>query len=195
MLVEQAVHQVETFGFSYFAIENTDILLDELTYFGATVPQLPQHLLDEGNLVIALLPFLAGWDVLEQVKHPQELDEVRMSAIETGAQPPQIVGQQSIIGLDADRETEIVVVNGQSLLAVTQLQFTAFQAVAVELAEKGRQHPTADSFVQMVPVDIEELVIERVRAIFQHIHQHPVLAVESHVIGHDILHPADALFL
>ena len=85
--------------------------------------------------------------------------------------------------------------NGQSLLAVTQLQFTAFQAVAVELAEKGRQHPTADSFVKMVPVDIEELVIERVRTIFQHIHQHPVLAVEGHVVGHDILHPADALFL
>ena len=195
LLVEQAIHQVEAFGFSHFAIENTDILLDELAHLGATVPQLPQHLLDEGNLIVALLPFLAGRDVLEQIKHPQELDEVRMSAIETGAQPPQIVGQQSVIGLDADREAEIVVVNGQSLLAVAQLQFTAFQAVAVELAEKGRQHPTADAFVQMVPVDVEKLVIERVRAIFQHIHQYPVLAIESHVVGHDILHPADALFL
>ena len=45
----------------------------------------------------------------------------------------------------------------------------------------------------MVPVDVEEIVIARIWAIFQHIHQHPILAIEGHVVGHNVLHPTDLM--
>ena len=194
LFAEQAVQQIEALGLAGLAIKDPDIFLDELMHLGTAVPQLPQHLLDKGNLVVALLTLLAGRDVFEQVEHAQELDEVWMTALEPGAQPSEIVGEQPVVGFDADRKAEIIVVNGEPLLAVAQLQFAAFQTVAVKLAEKRRQHPAADALVEVVPVDIEKFMVGRVRTVLQHVHQHPVLAVERHVVGHDVLHPADTQF-
>ncbi len=46
----------------------------------------------------------------------------------------------------------------------------------------------------MVPADVEKRVEFRSGAVFEHIRQHAVVGVEGHVVGNDILQPAEALF-
>ncbi len=45
----------------------------------------------------------------------------------------------------------------------------------------------------MLPVNVEGAEVARMRAVLQHVHQHGVLRVESHVVGHDVLQPAHPL--
>ena len=42
----------------------------------------------------------------------------------------------------------------------------------------------------MIPVDIEIVEVGRGRPVFQHVHEHSILTIVGHVVGHDVLNPA-----
>ncbi len=91
-----------------------------------------------------------------------------------------------------DRETQFKVVDRQSVLAILQRDFSVLQAFAVEAAEKRREHFSSHAFVGMLPIDIEKIKERRSFAVFQDVHEHAVLPIVGHVIGHDILDPTQS---
>src|SRR5581483_2865823 len=192
LLRQQPVEQVEAFRVAFDAVEARDAGVEMIANGGRGAVKLPEHLLDETDLIGALGALLSGREIFERVDHAEKLDVVGLLRPEPASEGGQIAGQNVAVGFDVDRQGEREIADAQSLLVVAERDLALLQTLAVKRAEKRREDFAAHAFVGVLPVDVEKIAVARRRAVFQHVHQNFILAVVGHVVWHDVLHAAQA---
>ncbi len=134
---------------------------------------------------------LSGRDVFQRVEHAQELDVVEMIGADPPSERRQIVGQDLAVGFDVDRQGQRKIDDVQATFIVAQTDFAVLQALAVEAAQERREHLPFHALIGMIPLNVEEVGVGRSRTVLKHVHEQPVLRIVGHVIGHDVLQPAE----
>ena len=65
--------------------------------------ELPEHALDEQDLIGSVAVFLCRWNIFQSVKHAEEFDEIEILGAETFFERIEIVRQQLAVRFDVER--------------------------------------------------------------------------------------------
>ena len=109
------------------------------------------------------------------------LAELRPHLLQPGA-------EHVLVGARVQGEAVVVVADGEGPALVLELQLTPVQHHAVLVAEDREQDLVPQLGLHRVPLDVEEVRVERGRAVLQHVLPERVARGDAHVVGHRVEH-------
>src|SRR5690554_533822 len=69
------------------------------------------------------------------------------------------------------------------------------KAVSIDIPKDWNKQPPTDSFIRVIPIDVEIVYRDVVRSVFQKFHKESVFFVNCHVIWYKVLNPSHTRML
>jgi hypothetical protein len=123
----------------------------------------------------------------QQVEKAEDLLPVRSGSLQEACG---LVPENQRVALAPEGKAGLEIMNGQAPVLVAELDLAVLERLAVEPAQERGQDAAPEVLVRVVPVDVEIPEILRIPAQLQNVPEHRVFVVVGHVVGHDVLHPA-----